>query len=97
MPLFGPPLSLLGLVLRQMNTRPRIRIAMTAIPPTAPPAIAPMGNEDLPADVEAGVADSDDDELADEVLVEEVSPLAALVTTLDIAADVDELVAVVGL
>lgn len=70
---------------------------MTAIPPTAPPAIAPMGNEDLPADVEAGVADSDDDELADEVLVEEVSPLAALVTTLDIAADVDELVAVVGL
>lgn len=70
---------------------------MTAIPPTAPPAIAPMGNEDLPADVEAGVAGSDDDEVADEVLVEEVSPLAALVTTLDIATDVDELVAVVGL
>lgn len=70
---------------------------MTAIPPTDPPAIAPMGNEDLPADVEDGVADVDDDEVADEVLVEEVSPLAALVTMLETEIDVDVLVAVVGL
>lgn len=97
MPLFCTLLSFLGLVLRQMNTSPRMRIAMTAIPPTDPPAIAPMGNEDLPADVEDGVADVDDDEVADEVLVEEVSPLAALVTMLETAIDVDVLVAVVGL
>lgn len=72
MPLLCTPLSFLGLVLRQIKTSPRIKIAMTAIPPTAPPAIAPMGNEDLPADAESGVADVDDDEVADEALVEEV-------------------------
>lgn len=45
----GGPGLLFLLLLRRMKTSPRIRIAITAIPPTAPPTMAPIGVGDLGA------------------------------------------------
>lgn len=94
------PWVLFLLVLRQMKTSPRIKIAITAIPPTAPPAMAPIGNEDFAAGAEVGVVDVDDDE--EEVVVEGLpvdvsSSLSALVTILEAALACAKLVTVAGL
>lgn len=80
-----------------MKTSPKIKIAMTAIPPTAPPTIAPMGNEAFAAGAGVGVAVVDVDEVViEEVLVDASSPLSALVMMLETACVFVVLVTVAG-
>lgn len=81
-----------------MKTSPRIKRAITAIPPTAPPTIAPMGIEDFPpvVEVEVAVEEEGEDEAGVEVLVWVPPPLSALVMMLVIVSELDALLAVVG-